>query len=800
MPTPLNIVNDSKMRFAWLAGRVPPRPLTGTFFVKATWKLNLGAAAELLPEDEQLNVDGEKTEGDDPAAPPVYPGDFALFKPSADVLLVGHAHTPQAKPLTQMLVTLRVGKWSKSLAVFGDRVWAVGLLSSRLGNPMPFTNMSLNWDRALGGPSFKANPHGRGVDPTQVAGVGMVPFAPNVESPARLVTSHSSRPEPASFAPLGSAWPQRARNLGTYNSKWQRERWPWLPDDFEWSYFNAASQDQRIEGFLRGDESIVLEGMHPEHPRFETQLPGLRPRWFLRQKHKDKLEFEEVPLRLDTLWIDADNLRAVTVWRGIIGIESLKMREITEHLLVTEALKTPDPGLAHFEAMLERRKAEIAKEGTEEEKDEPEAPPPPVESPDTSWVGALENEIAKMEVEAKSQMARLQSIWAQNKLAAAELFSLQPAAGTAPIDFKTIEKAIGEAQKAASAGSPSHAALFKEPWITPQLKQDLQDTEDFEKKFNAGKQPEPKAQDESDWSREKAQAHHAAKGSFDREDLAGLDLSGLDLSGAGFAGCDLSGANLSKANLSRCNFSGASLNKALLNEANLSGANLSEADASECNLTLAILKGASLDGAALTKAKLGGASLAAVTAKGADFSGADLTGADMAQSRLEQCDLSNAVLGKLRAAGVEWKECDICSAQAPAADFSGAVLHNLRATEAQLAGAKFAQARCTEAVLAEANLEGADLAHAQFPEAVLDGANLKGANCSAALLRQSRLCDTNLTGAKFVNADLFQASLENATADQADFSGANLYEAEFYQSSIQGARFEQANLKGSKLE
>jgi hypothetical protein len=39
----VHVVNDSGMKFAWLAGRVPPRPLTGTFIVKTTLEISRGS-------------------------------------------------------------------------------------------------------------------------------------------------------------------------------------------------------------------------------------------------------------------------------------------------------------------------------------------------------------------------------------------------------------------------------------------------------------------------------------------------------------------------------------------------------------------------------------------------------------------------------------------------------------------------------------------------------------------------------------------------------------------------------------
>src|SRR6202012_2423908 len=48
-----------------------------------------------------------------------------------------------------------------------------------------------------------------------------------------------------------------------------------IPEGFDWSFFQTAPLDQRTE-LLRGDEWIILEGLHPSLPQFRTRLPGAR--------------------------------------------------------------------------------------------------------------------------------------------------------------------------------------------------------------------------------------------------------------------------------------------------------------------------------------------------------------------------------------------------------------------------------------------------------------------------------------------------------------------------------------------
>ena len=46
------------------------------------------------------------------------------------------------------------------------------------------------------------------------------------------------------------------------------QRWPWLPQDFDWRFYLEAPSDQQLkEGFWRGDERIDVHNLHPSCAR-----------------------------------------------------------------------------------------------------------------------------------------------------------------------------------------------------------------------------------------------------------------------------------------------------------------------------------------------------------------------------------------------------------------------------------------------------------------------------------------------------------------------------------------------------
>src|SRR5262249_51091628 len=68
---------------------------------------------------------------------------------------------------------------------------------------------------------------------------------------------------------------------------------------------------------LREDERIVLENLHPDHPRLATNLAGGRPQALVEARGKRFL----LPLRCDTLWIDTERAMATLIWRGQLPLQ-----------------------------------------------------------------------------------------------------------------------------------------------------------------------------------------------------------------------------------------------------------------------------------------------------------------------------------------------------------------------------------------------------------------------------------------------------------------------------------------------
>src|SRR5882762_6925747 len=118
----MRLVTDSTTNVCWTVGAAAGLGLKLSIAIKGEFMLKPDSPLIRSPKPPECSGDRlAETESGPPAL--VYPSDFALFKPRADVLLVGSAHAPAGTPVSQLDVSLRVGNLKKSLFVIGDRYW-----------------------------------------------------------------------------------------------------------------------------------------------------------------------------------------------------------------------------------------------------------------------------------------------------------------------------------------------------------------------------------------------------------------------------------------------------------------------------------------------------------------------------------------------------------------------------------------------------------------------------------------------------------------------------------------------------
>ncbi|WP_438019731.1 DUF2169 domain-containing protein [Sorangium sp. So ce315] len=742
----LNVTPFAAFTIPWQAR--PPRDSL-TVVVKGTFDLVPGAPAAIAADQELPG--GDAHVDDDPEKSLRYPSDFAIFKPKADVLLVGHAHRAGAGDAAA-LVRLRLGDaLDRSVAAIGPRRWdALGAPTA----PEPWDRIPLRFESAFGGAGFGPNPVGTGL------GARAGGALPSLELPDRLIRSTGDRPAPACFAPVAATWGERLRKIGSYGERWRRTRWPFFPDDFDWTFFNAAPAEQQI-AYPRGDETFELWSVRPEGEVVRGRLPELRVRVFKQATEKAGGGFSEVPMRLDTVWFDADALRLVLVWRGLLDVADEDASEIASLFVLSEPMSKGEQPMTKRDARA-RFFAELAAREAAEEPAAGEEGAANDTTAEEEGASALDARIAEALAQARARRRTAVAGGAAAAEAAAAEAAAPPGAAEAAAPPPSQGEGDAPPRDEAAPGEPVEA-------------------------------PPPAGRD--------AVLEFLRLG----EPLAGVDLTGVDLSGVDLAGADLGGVILKRANLRGARLDGARLVEAVLAEADAEGARFDGADLTRADLTGANVKAARFAGAVLELAAAGaarcegavfegarapGASFAGATLTRARFDRADLTGAEMMQAALDEASFRDATLDDVK----------IYGATGARVTLDGASIADLRADDVVLRSGSFRRARGPGSVWEGADLTEGVFAGAALPEASFTRATLDRATFDAADLVDARFRKARLRGARLRQANLMRAAFDSADLEGADLRGANLYQAETWKARTAELHLADAFTAGTKLE
>ncbi|MCR4666745.1 MAG: DUF2169 domain-containing protein, partial [Desulfovibrio sp.] len=260
--------------------------------------------------------------------------DSGLPKKEPEWLLAGFAYAPSGSPLSRLLVDVECGGTSRRFLVEEKE---------------PFERLSLTWSNTWG--SGDENPNGL---PKQ-----QIERAPVTDADTPFGT-------PASPGPRG-AWPCRMRKMGTYDTNWLRNRWPGIPDDFDWAFYNLSQPSQRLPGAILGDETFRITNMHPLERVIEGRLPGKRLRLFVERGG----ELLEHAITADTIWFFPNALAGLLLFHALVECGNESASDIGGIAIRLEPEEDPSTGASARDGE-EANKAEGERE--EEKKGEKPAP------------------------------------------------------------------------------------------------------------------------------------------------------------------------------------------------------------------------------------------------------------------------------------------------------------------------------------------------------------------------------------------------------------------------------------------
>jgi len=293
--------------------------------IKATFRLKTDGTRADLEEQQRPLAMADAYWGEAETSSLKFETDLVIAKQCTNVHVIGHAYAEHNKPCRKWRAGLQIGKLSKHLNVTGPRHWQYQSKQWKLGEPEPVLGVPLRYELAYGGRYFNAeagsepvayqqNPIGIGFMDAKQLQTSQIYPAPQFEStePGKGIYNIQDRYPPEGFGPLSRWWEPRVKFAGTYDDEWLKTGWPFLPDDFDFAFYNSAPKSLQADGYLQGDEPLVLTGMLPEASIVTTALGGYLP---LCVVEDDGNVMHKLFPRLDSITIDTDERLIYQTWR-----------------------------------------------------------------------------------------------------------------------------------------------------------------------------------------------------------------------------------------------------------------------------------------------------------------------------------------------------------------------------------------------------------------------------------------------------------------------------------------------------
>jgi hypothetical protein len=313
----MDVVNHSPFPHLVFESRSPDDLPFAIVVVRGTFALRDGEPLRPVPRQEPVRL-GDSYRGSPASTSLRFENDIAPFKPRSDIVLDAIARAPGGRPLSEWTVRVRVGRISSDLVVSGPYLWQHSRFDGwKATTPVPSFEVPITYELAWGGAHDERNPVGIGaIDSStprdaEIAGARIA--APGTQR------ALDARQTPRGLGPLAPSWTPRRALAGTFDDTWRNERWPCVPADFDFGFYNAAHPDLVYPGHLRGDEPIEL--YHLSSAPMRTSLPSYRVfglGWGRGKIAPFDLALDTVALDLSAS--DPEEHRAYLTWRAAVPL------------------------------------------------------------------------------------------------------------------------------------------------------------------------------------------------------------------------------------------------------------------------------------------------------------------------------------------------------------------------------------------------------------------------------------------------------------------------------------------------
>ncbi|UXM95245.1 DUF2169 domain-containing protein [Bartonella sp. HY329] len=308
----------------------------GVLIVKADFHINENHFA-LLKEEQNSFIFDDIYWGDIGTSSLKYESELAPFKPKTDIMFNAIARSPNNEQCKYWQVGIKIDDLLfYQFSVFGKRVISSNQTplgrSWQLSEIEPITEIPLQYEYAFGGTIAcseheqnycRYNPVGTGLLSNFILNQDNPIFAPQIGIFAEL---NNYKPGDelvvCGISPIAKGWYPRLNLAGTFDQKWQQQRHPLVPEDFDFNYWNAAPTVLQITPYLKGNETITAYGMFHEKQEYSFCLPGVQLICAIKIKNNVNIQIEK--MNLDTVYCDisSDNFikHSMTItWRKIFS-------------------------------------------------------------------------------------------------------------------------------------------------------------------------------------------------------------------------------------------------------------------------------------------------------------------------------------------------------------------------------------------------------------------------------------------------------------------------------------------------
>lgn len=312
--------------------------------LKATWDIFPDGTTALSTRQSPVNT-GPVLQDDGRTL--LYDTDCGPAKNATDIVLNGHAYSPDGKAVCDLPIGLKVGGVTRLARVYGERQWD----GRKYTPPSLFTRMQLSYDKMNRGEFFSFyashyNPDGIPVD-----------AVPETEIPALPQIEFYGDETTPGFGVQPRYWPGRMQFAGTYNDNWRRHRAPLPPDNMDERYWQSAPAPLYAGGWLNSGETVCLGNLTPpgygQHGLLVFTLPRVIPA-FRTQFYDGSVRRHRA--KLHTVIIEPDFPRVSLVWHSALPchrlvnqLESTTVYEKQRLFIRTKALPVNFP---EWEALL----------------------------------------------------------------------------------------------------------------------------------------------------------------------------------------------------------------------------------------------------------------------------------------------------------------------------------------------------------------------------------------------------------------------------------------------------------------